>query len=202
MPLLIFLGVNMSSKTEMAQIVGMIGSAYPNFNGAKETVAVYYELLNDLPLDLVRAATLQCCAEAGRKFAPSVGEIRGMAGELYRKAQGVPTALEAWDETCKAPKRGELIRATDEVDENGNSFIERTKFVWSHPLVEKVARMLGFPNFPNLENLSTDRAHFFKQYELELSKYKGEAVELPEVTRYIEANSMSALKQLEKGMAK
>ena len=47
----------MSTQIEVAQIVAMIGSAYPNFSPAKETTGVYYELLKDLPIDLLKAAT-------------------------------------------------------------------------------------------------------------------------------------------------
>jgi hypothetical protein len=176
----------MASQIEVAQVMAVIGSAYPNFAVTKETVQVYYDLLNDLPVDLLRAATLKCCGEAGRKFAPSVGEIRGASAELMARSGGVPSTLEAWNEVCNAPKSGEYKRLTDEQDENGSWIIEVTPFSWSHPLVGKVAVMLGFPNFPNPENESVDRAHFFKQYEAELQRYSSDTVELPQVTQYIE----------------
>jgi hypothetical protein len=175
----------MANQIEISQVVAMIGSAYPNFSPTKETVGVYYELLKDLPLDLLRAAALQCCAESGRKFAPSVGELRGAAGEIGRKAQGVPTALEAWGEVCNAPyrdyKKYPLYSGGQVYYEDPNPH------KWSHPLVEKVARLLGWPNFPGVDNEAVDRAHFLKQYEIELQHQTNEAVELPEVTRYIEA---------------
>lgn len=183
----------MASQSEMAQVVAVISSAYPNFAVTKETMQVYYDLLNDLPTDLLKAATLKCCAEAGRKFAPSVGEIRGAAAELHARAQGVPSVLEAWNEVCNAPKSGETRTVTDEYTKTGAVIIDVKKYKWSHPLVQRVALMLGFPAFPATDNESVDRAHFFKQYEAELQRYNGEAVELPQVTRYLETARQVAL---------
>jgi hypothetical protein len=198
----------MASQIEVAQVVAMLGSAYPNFSATKETVSVYYELLKDLPADLLKVAALQCCAEAGRKFAPSVGELRGAAAEITHKTQGIPSALQAWNEVCKAPRSGEYRRITDEHDEHGNIIVQVRKLQWSHPVVEKVAKLLGWPRFPDPDNESIDRAHFLKQYELEVERATSAAVELPEVTRYIEANKAQALeageavKRLTGGMTK
>ena len=183
----------MASQVEISQIVVMIGAAYPNFAPTKETVSVYYELLKDLPADALKVATLQCCAETGRKFAPGIGEIRGAVSQISRKAQGIPSVLEAWDEVSNAPKSMQYKRVTDEYDENGSVIIEIRPFKWSHTLVEKVALMMGFPDFPKIENESVDRAHFFKQYEIELNNYSNAEIELPEVTRYIEAQQAKAL---------
>lgn len=183
----------MASQLEISQIVVMIGAAYPNFAPTKETVSVYYELLKDLPADALKVATLQVCAETGRKFAPGIGEIRGAVSNIHRKTQGIPSTLEAWDEVSNAPKSLQYKRVTDERDERGSVIIEVRPFTWSHPLVEKVALMLGFPDFPKADNESIDRAHFFKQYETELSNYSSAEIELPEVTRYIEAQQAKVL---------
>jgi hypothetical protein len=194
----------MSQEIEVAQVVAMIGSAYPNFNPAKETVAVYYELLKDLPFDLLKAAALKCCAESGRKFAPSVGEIRGAAIELQVRVKGIPSVLAAWDEVCTAPYR--QVNETHAFWRDGiRHTTDPDAHKWSHPLVEKVARMMGWPEFPDPESESTDRAHFFKQYEAEIARYSSNEIELPEVTRYIETQRGKALpigeviKQLPKG---
>ncbi|MFA6213467.1 MAG: replicative helicase loader/inhibitor [Candidatus Obscuribacterales bacterium] len=187
----------MSNQIEVSQVVAMLGAAYPNFLATKETVSVYYELLKDLPADLLKAASLKCCAENGRKFAPSVGEIRGTASEINAMASGVPSTLEAWNEVCNAPRSGEYRRATDEKTEEGFYIIEVKQFDWSHHLVKKVAELLGWPNFPNPENESTDRAHFFRMYEAEINKAMEYDVQLPEVERYIEdKRQASAIKQL------
>lgn len=181
----------MSTQIEVSQVVALIGSAYPNFSATKETVSVYYELLKDLDIELLRTAALQCCAETGRKFAPSVGELRGAASELKVKAQGIPSVLVAWDEVCHARYR--------QVDEEHPFYRGGEKFTvdpdphqWSHPIVERVAKMMGWPEFPG-ENESTDRAHFFRQYEIEVMRYSEAEAELPAVTNYIAHTRADAL---------
>lgn len=192
----------MSTQNDVLQVVNLIGQAYPNFSPTRETVGVYYELLKDLPVDLLKAAALQCCAEAGRKFAPSVGEIRGAAVALQVKAQGIPSILEAWDEVCRAPYRN--ISESHPFYSGGKIYTsDPNPHIWSHPLVEKVARLMGWPDFPDPENESVDRAHFFRQYDAELLRYTSNEIELPEVRRYIEdARTNQPIKQLTKGMEK
>lgn len=175
----------MANQAEVSQVVAMIGSAYPNFSATKETVGVYFELLKDLPLDLLRASALRCCAEAGRKFAPSVGEIRGAAGEIGRIAEGIPSALEAWAEVNKAYYRD--YRSCPLYADGQIFYEDPNPFKWSHPLVERVAKLMGWPKFPGNDNEAVDRAHFLKQYEIELQNKTAESVELPAVTGYIEA---------------
>lgn len=183
----------MSTQIEVSQVVALIGSAYPNFSATKETVSVYYELLKDLDADLLKTAALQCCAEAGRKFAPSIGELRGAATSLRARAQRIPSALEAWDEVCKAPQSEEIKTVSDEADkETGRYIIYVTPYKWSHPLVRKVAKMMGWPEFPG-ENESTDRAHFFRQYEIEVMRYSETETELPAVTNYLTRARTDAL---------
>lgn len=179
----------MSTPEEVAAVVAMIGSAYPNFSGTKETVMVYYELLKDLPGDLLKISTLQCCAEAGRKFAPSVGEIRGTASDIQRRAQSVPSTLDAWNEVCSAPRP----YPADYVIYRGGEIVPHPVYQWSHPLVEKTAKQFGWPDFPNYENLSTDRAHFFKQYEAAQQHQEEINMALPETTRFIEATKRGEL---------
>lgn len=176
----------MATQVEIASIVAMIGAAYPNFAPTKETVMVYYDLLKDLPADLLKVATLQCCAESGRKFAPSVGEIRGAVGDVKRQAQGVPSAIEAWGELLHAPKSEQTSEVSEDRDENGSVIIYVTPYKWSHPLVRKVAVMMGFPRFPDWESESFERTAFLKVYETELQAYLRQDTQLPEVTRFVE----------------
>lgn len=196
----------MADRKDILEILALISVAFPNFkmvqSGDVSTADAYLAFLGDLPADVLKLATLKCCSESGRAFAPSVGEIRGAVSEILRHTQRIPSTLEAWDEINNAPKSGEYRRLTDEQNEDGAWIIEVTPFTWSHPLVEKVARMLGFPDFPNPTNEGVDRAHFFKQYENELKGYLEAGVQLPEITRYIESKANEQIKQLTKGMTK
>ena len=134
------------------------------------------------------------------KFAPPAGQIRGAANDLKRQAQGVPSAIQAWGELLHVPTNEKIKRATDEVDESGNTIIEVTPYPWSHPLVRKVAIMMGFPRFPDWDSESYERTAFIKAYEVELQSYLKQEAQLPEVSRFIESNSQ--IKQLAKGMEK
>lgn len=182
----------MASPIDIAKSVAVIAAAYPSFNASKETVEVYCKLLQDLPVEELNVAVLKVCAENGRKFAPSIGEIRGAVAELRQRAQGVPSAVEAWEEVIHAPKSGGWKRATDEKNENGDTIIEFTPYVWTHPLVERIVTQLGWPRFPDWNNESFERAHFFKQYEAALPRYASEASELPVVAEYVSRQRLSA----------
>ena len=65
--------------------------------------------------------------------------------------------------------------------------VPEEEYKWSHPLVGRVAKLLGWPDFPSLDNETIDRAHFLKQYDLETQNRIADAIELPAVTEYITA---------------
>src|SRR5262245_27624223 len=117
-----------SHEIEMLGIVNLIGEAYPNFNPTKKTISVYCELLKDIPTEELRAATLSCLAEAGRKFAPSVGEIRGKVIELRGYIANVPESFQA------------LQEVTQKILEIGSY---RTP-EFSHPLIKQAVNALGW----------------------------------------------------------
>lgn len=182
----------MADKKDILEILGLISVAYPNFkmaqSGDASTADAYMAFLGDIPADLLKLAVIKCCAESGRAFAPSVGEIRGAVGEIQRKAQGIPSALAAWDEICNAP-----MPYPSDPDYVVYYINPPTAYRWSHPLVEKTAKQLGWPNFPRIENGKfeneiADRAHFFKQYEAASQNNTTEMMELPQVTKYIQGS--------------
>jgi hypothetical protein len=191
----------MADKKDILEILALISVAFPNFkmvqSGEVSTADAYLAFLGDLPADLLKVAVLRCCSEAGRAFAPSVGEIRGAAGEIHKTAQGIPSTLEAWDEVCKAPKP----YPPEYVIYRNGEIVPHPVYTWSHPLVERIAKQFGWPDFPKFDNESTERAHFFKQYEAETSHTMNDAMELPEVTHYIDVHNKQ-IKQLTEGMEK
>lgn len=192
----------MCEPRDIEQIITMFESAFPNFKPRELTKEIYWQTLHDIPTEELRAAVLHCLTESGRAFAPSVGEIRGAVVSIQVRVYGIPSALEAWSETCRAYHND--ISERRPFYSGGQKYTaDPNPYRWSHPLVERVARLLGWPNsFPKAENESIDRAHFLKQYEAELSRYTTNEIELPEVTRYIESQSAAPIKQLAKGMAK
>jgi hypothetical protein len=163
----------MADMQDIAQIVDVISAAYPNFNPNAYTVEVYWQTLQDIPTAELRAAVLHCISEAGRKFAPSVGEIRGAVAELRGLSANVPTAYQAWQEV-----QTQLL-------ENGGDF---GKPVWSSPIVEQAVRAIGWRNLRMSEDQTADRARFIQCYEQFRDRAMREEMLLPEVRGYLEVN--------------
>ena len=182
----------MSSVEDVAQIVAVISAAYPNFKVSEMTVEVYYQTLNDIPSDLLKAATLQAISEAGRQFAPSVGEIRGAVGEIKRSIVNIPSSYQAWQEV--------QTQIVDNGGDYGNP-------VWSHPLVEQTVNAIGWRNLRMSENQTADRARYLQAYEQLSDRLSREEMQLPEVRGYIEARGgkvlspVDQMKQLAEGLS-
>lgn len=161
----------MATMTEIAQIVGVIGAAYPNFAPSPQTVEVYFQALNDLDYDELKTATMQSITEAGRKFAPSVGEIRGAVLDIRKRVIKMPSSYQAWQEVCK------------QINDNGGDF---GKPVWSNPIVEAAVNALGWRNLRMSEDQTADRARFIMAYDQLCARNEKEEIALPQVRGYIE----------------
>ncbi len=163
----------MAEYEDIAQIVSVISAAFPlTFNPTELTVETYFQMLQDVPADELKAATLHCIGELGRKFGPSVGEIRGMVAELRKLISNTPSSYEAWQEVI------------EQMQINGGDF---GKPVWTHPLVERAVRILGWRNLRLSEDMTADRARFIGAYEQLLTRSTNEEMMLPEVRGYIES---------------
>lgn len=176
----------MASKHEIFEILTILSAVYPRFTLTKEVVTAYTMLLEDLETESLRAAAKECATK--RTFFPSVHELRKTVIEMKRKVSRVPTAFEAWNEVINA---GPGVRLTAQLIEEGYEEkgyeIIREKFCFSHPMVEKVARLLGWPsNFPSNNNQMADRAHFLKAYEQAMYDATDYEITLPEIREFIE----------------
>ncbi len=183
----------MATKKDIAEIVGMLSAAYPNFAPSPQTVEVYYRMLNDIDAAELKPAAMHCAAEIGRKFAPSVGELREAVLFLRRAARNVPSSYEAWEEVQK------------QIRVNGGQF---GKPVWSSLIVEKAVNALGWYNLRMSEDPIPDRARFIQAYEQFCQRAETEEMFLPEVRGFIEARGgkflapVDQMKQLAGKMSK
>lgn len=188
------------SHSEILDVLTMLGAAYPKFKMTPDTVKAYSRLLQDIPIESLKAAALQCATSS--EWFPSVYELRRAAVDLRKKADGVPTAFEAWEALVNVTRNR---RITTGLDENGYR-VMRYEYVWPHPIVERVAQLLGWPHQFPTDNVVADRAHFFKAYDDEVSKLMADAVMLPEVRAYISKNRQlqagTEIKQLAERMQK
>lgn len=174
-----------------AQVITALAASYPNFKLTPDTIRAYSGMLADIPPDELQAGIVKVVATS--KFFPSIAEIRGAVAELRMVAANIPTAAEAWQDICRAWD-GERRRLTGEADADGNWLMTVEYYAWRHPLVEQVARQLGWPrDFPSNENLMADRAHFFKAWEGALRQAVSSEMELPQIRDYLEARKAGAM---------
>jgi len=201
----------MSTRKDIAKILGYMKLAFPNYSpdvtSPINTVDVLLDLLGDIPAETLKLAVRAACAEAGRAFAPAVGEMREAVLKLSVSALGIPNEFEAWAEVCKMPKY--MIRSRIEVDEdgkevtneNGAVVILEEQLKWSYALIERTALLMGWPEFPSEDEslpapltpqVQVDRAHFFQAYRAEVSRMMESEGELPVVRDYVLARRGNA----------
>jgi len=122
--------------------MALLTAAYPNFEPKPQTVAVYVQMLKDIPgEDLFRAAR-QCIATL--KFFPTVAEIREKAQQSH-----LPSAAEAWQEV------------TRQIWQSG--YYGKPQF--QNPLVAQIVTAMGWRELCTSENQIADRAHFMRMYD-------------------------------------
>src|SRR5512139_3748081 len=90
----------MTTREEVKAVVLYLKSAFPNYNpaidGQYNAIDVNLDILRDLDSRMLWMAVKTCCAEPGRQFAPSAGEIRGAVVDIRAKAAGFPDVAQAW----------------------------------------------------------------------------------------------------------
>lgn len=160
----------MAQPEDIDVIVNMFEAAFPNFKPRELTKEVYWQTLQDIPSDELKAAVLHCVTESGRAFAPSIGEIRGAVSDLRRASANVPSAYDAWQEVCK-----QILLV--------GSYGTPT---FTSPLIERTVKNLGWRNLCLSENQVADRARFVQAYEQLMERAVTEDMMLPEVRGYIE----------------
>lgn len=181
----------MATKQVVAGAIAMVKVAYPNWNvDIDQAARVWLKLLGDLEDDIIQTAVIALITEGDRKFAPSVGEIRGKVADLYAQISGVPNAWDAYEEVVQMP--ASMVKRNVSM-EDGGYVITETPLKFSHPLVESVARGLGFPGRFPTDMPGVDRSQFEKAYAAEVKKQFGAKAEIKMVSDYVEAEKVKLL---------
>jgi hypothetical protein len=167
----------MATEREVAQIIAVIATAYPNWQPAPNTPELYYQLLGDIQTEELKTAVLHCVAESGRKFAPSIGEIRGAVGELRGMISNVPSSYQAWQEVQRQIVDVGSYRTPE----------------FTSPVIKAAVDAMGWRNLCLSEDATADRARFIQCYEQFKTRAELEGTMLPEVRGYIEANGAKLL---------
>ena len=167
----------MANREEIKLAIAYMAMAFPNYHpdldgvGGVNAVDVLADQVGDLPSDLLWASVRACCTQSGRKFAPSGGELRGMAADLQARIAGLPTAAEAWGAIMQAFRQTSFDRPA----------------LLDHPLVAEAVRCMGgLTVLGASENNVADRAHFLKIYDGLREKAMRDVAEHPQITAYVE----------------
>jgi hypothetical protein len=179
----------MPTKIEFAEILGMLAVAFPKFTLKEETISVYSKLLYDIDADELRTAAIECTSRCD--FFPSVHELRNIVIDLRCKANKIPTAYEAWEDLRRA---GDGCIYKTGLNPDNTMWYEKREYQFSHPIVKRVAEMLGWPrDFPGADGISYERTTFIKAYNETLQTLIGREMMLPEVRESIEKNKISGM---------
>lgn len=128
-------------------VLRQLAAAYPNSEVTKQTVAVYYRLLSDIPVDELQTIVDQCLHEC--RFLPTIAELRERHRDLVGGGLAIETAAEQW---------GQVVKAMREVGNWGNPN-------FTNPITAKVVSAMGWRDLCASENPMADRAHFLKMYQ-------------------------------------
>jgi hypothetical protein len=173
----------MADKKDIEKLVAKMSAAFPNWQVNAFTIQVYYEDLRDLDGEELAIAGDHCRTEAGRKFAPSTGELRGAVYDIRRMSSNIPDSYAAW-----AAVIGKI--QDRRIDESA----------WNHPLVQQAVKYMGERNLRMSEDQTSDRSRFIACYEQLVERATKENMLLPAVRGYIEERGAklidSGVKQL------
>lgn len=160
----------MIDPAEFRKLMQFLNSAYPRFTLEPETIEVYYQILKDLSLDLVKAAILQLITEDS-PWCPSAGQVRSCAFNLIEQQLGVPSAWDAWAEVCKR------------FGTHGHSSLPE----FSHPLIKRAVDGVGGWRLLCMStNAIADRARFVQAYEALAKRERAQVRMLPQVREVLE----------------
>lgn len=138
------------TKTDTVKLLAVINAAYPNMQISEATVSVWHELLGDLDINLVLAATKKLILES--PYPPTIADIRKRAVEIMTLPEDRIDAAEAWGEVEKA------IRWY-------GYYSEAEALASMSPRTAKVVRYIGWREICLNEEPGVVRGQFLKMYQ-------------------------------------
>jgi hypothetical protein len=161
-----------ATNEQIQQVWVMLIAAYPNYakeQGAQQltlTLKLYQTMLQDVPMDILHATTLQHIAAA--KWFPTIAELRGLAASI--QAPPARVAIEAWGDVLDAMAAPSYYRYAD-------GFHEFPKF--ADPLVQRIVDSMGWGNLCGSEDGTADRARFLQAYDALARRAVDDRLQLP-----------------------
>jgi len=192
----------MSSYETVAKLMTAMSANFVNYKLTKEAVVFNASILSDIPDDVLEAATVHICSKPGAFF-PSVGDWRKIALDIMLNKAGIPSEYQAWEELISMIGKGPSRRLTGEKDDDGKWIVEDIPDrIWKNKIAERVAEQLGWPEFPDLNNLSYERHAFMEAYRIQCQRIDEDIRTLPGVKKVEQQYVESSIKQLTEGMSK
>lgn len=203
----------MATRNELLEVVNLIkdlpNSPIRDAASLENTVKLFTAVLEDLPAEMVKVATVQYCSE-GNPFFPMPGVLRDKAMELQLLALGIPTPAEAWAMVVNGLKHvesvfcesGAVLRDAvagdppdywkalsdygDHMDACAVCAIGGLREVYDHAAVSETVKILGGREVILTDNPTADRARFIEAYREVVSRERMKMAMVPKVAAYVE----------------
>jgi hypothetical protein len=171
-------------------------SAATNQPMSKERADVYYDMLQEMPLETLRIAAKKVALSHSWSTFPSVAEIHEAACETVMSQCQELLPMQAWAIARRAAAsidpdvQGPYFRNGKEHRSMAAAFMADVPL-----LVAKAIRQIGL-NAIGKDNESVVRAHFTRAYEAIVNDHKKLALMPPSLKREIEAQQPDVLKRI------
>lgn len=182
----------MIAPSEFQQLFEFMEKGYPHWRPEPGTTEVYYQILGDLPLDLLKSALLDYMSSK-EKWPPPPGMWRDVAYKLIDEQNGDDnSAGEAWGEVLEVIRHhwfGGLAPLAGWNDDGSPNFEKFTADLFDDPLAYDALMAMGGPSVFMLPNEveHTTRARFMATYDIIKQRHQHQARMLPEVRRVVQA---------------
>lgn len=163
---------NNANNKAIAQVLAFLAALYPRFELTKATIQAYTEVLEDIPPDMLRAAAKDLGSRS--TFFPAAAELRRAAFDLAERAQGLPSAYEAWQQ-IKSQVGGRALEM--------------------HPLALEAINALGGLASFRQSDISVEaswRARFIDAYDILAQRQRRERETLPQIAAYVDSLQLPA----------
>lgn len=174
----------MTEPQNIVEILTVLASAYPRFELSSATVRIYEQILADIPVDALRAATLDLIAES--KWFPTAAEIRERAFALMTEQTAELDAYSAWAQALDFVREG-----------RGHPIISQAREWDIPPLIEQAVRQVGgWQHLAQADNVAADRARFLESYGRALEKQEYQTRRLPQIAALADKLSLPVARKL------
>jgi len=159
------------TSNEVSVLLGILRTAYPRFYmdmtkaEIKNTVDLWADYLSDVDLETAKTVIQSLIAKC--KFPPTIAELREQVSNI--KYASIDDVGMAWGEVTSAIKKFGL-------------YSQEEALASMSEITRQIVKRLGFRELCLSDNTMADRAHFFRIYNIMVSRLEEERL-LPDAMR-------------------